>query len=499
MDMENLMTARDAGDAFQNSGEVQSLREKLRAQILQSRLSDREKKEDLNWLTSDPQSFDPKTLHAWLEQLPRSESFREQTLKAYEQKFDRAAFQNLVAKNKKSAYMAWARDLPTGDLMKYFLKDDLDKPERAEVLEQFRRLPSAARKEIGAEFNASGLEERQKLVAAAKKKHEQLKAAFLTLPPEIQKQYRDEFKRRGLGDREKLLKMIGQTKGAEKNGALPEGAERQKLRAKFEQQMIEDGVKQNLFSTLSIEPNLIWLDSLPLEKQRAVVHGRQSDLYLRMPERMRVRDNFYALPQETRQPHELRFRNFDLDRRKELLRTLKKPERATPYPDDVLRRTLAITLQTLELQEQLLIHTLLMTEYTLGRRAAIRTDAMYQEDIAEKTEERGRESDDYQELYLTDLQTHRENRQGLRRRLIDKNKMLANSNALETNTKFLNKERREVSAQEFKNTVVEGQRAELIARLVELASAKLPNADRRAMQRLAEKMDLLVDLHKLAA
>jgi hypothetical protein len=268
--------------------------------------------------------------------------------------------------------------------------------------------------------------------------------------------------------------------------------------------MVEDGVKQNLFSPLSISPNLIWFNSLPTEKQRTVVHKKQSDLYLRMKERKAVRDAFHGLPQETRQPHELMFRNFDLDRRKELLRSLQKPGgktegRGVSYPDDVLRRTLAVALQTLELQEQLLIHTLLMTEYTLGRRAAIRTDAVYQEDIAEKTEERGRSTDDYQELYLTDLQMHRDNRQGLRRRLLDQNKLLANQNALETNTKFLNRERREVSAQEFKNTVVAGQRAELIARLVELASQKLPNADRRAMQKLAEKMDLLVDLHKLAA
>lgn len=494
MDMENLTTAREGNNDRENfSRDIQGLREKLRSEIAQSRLSDQEKKEDLHWLTSDPKSSDRKTLQTWLEQLPKSESFREQTLKAYEQKFDRAASQNLVAKNRKNAYMDWARNLPTGELMKYLLKDDLDRPERVEVLETFRRLPAATRKEIEEKFNASGLEERQKLVAAAKKKHEALKAAFLALPKGIQKQYREEFKRRGLGNREKLLKIIGQ------GGALPEAVEPQKLRAEFERQMIEDGVKQNLFSPLSIEPNLIWLNSLPIEKQRTVVHEKQSDLYLRMEERVRVRDEFKALPEGVKRPHELRFRNFDLDRRKELLRQLKKPERATPYPDDVLRRTLAITLQTLELQEQLLIHTLLMTEYTLGRRAAIRTDAVYQEDIAEKTEERGRESDDYQELYLTDLQMHRENRQGLRRRLLDRNKTLTNQNALETNTKFLNKERREVSAQEFKNTVVAGQRAELIARLVELASQKLPNADRRAIQKLAEKMDLLVDLHKLAA
>lgn len=515
MAIEPLSSQDDRSLEDAKDGTVEDLRQEYRRLVWESRkLSKQDKVRGLALLDDPEKGRNANILKVLVSHFAEGERNIEDYDRSYERQIDEEIEAFRFAKKSKARYITWFKELPADKKADYIKdkKTDLHNPRRAELMEIFFgkremngvRIPGALRKEFFEEFLNSDLQEREVLIKKLTLEHKRLKGAFLALPEEIQKKYREPFKMIKLDERERLLaslKTLGESDGA---GEKNETKERAELKEAFRNQMIEDGVKQNLFSPLSIEPNLIWFKSLKTAKQRQVVHKKQSDLYLRMEERKAVRDEFYGLQEEVRRPHELAFRNADLDLRKEILLGIRSPKKGAEgknvsYSDDVLRRTLTLTLQSKELQEQLLIHTLLETEYTLGRRAALRTDAVYQEDIAEKTEGAGRKVDDYQELYIVDLQAHRENRQGVRRRLIDKNKMLANQNATETNTKFLNRQRHEVSAREFKNTVVEGQRAELVAHLVDLAAQKLPNADRRAIQHTAEKMDLLIDLHKLAA
>lgn len=517
MALEPLSSQNDSSLEDGKDGTVEDLRQEYRQLVWESRtLSKQDKVRGLALLDDPQKGRNANILKVLVSHFAEGERDIENYDRSYEYQIDEEIDAFRFAKNSKSRYLAWFKEL-SADKKADYIKDkktDLHNPRRAELVEVFFgkremngvRIPAMVRKEFFEEFLNSDLQERETLIKKLTGEHKRLKGAFLALPEEVQKKYREPFKMMTLRERERFLtslKTLGKSDEAEAGGKN-EAKERTELKEAFRNQMIEDGVKQNLFSQLSIEPNLIWFESLKTAKQRQVVHEKKSDLYLRMEERKVVRDEFYGLDPKVRHPHELAFRNADFDLRKEILLGLRSPkkgseEKKVSYPDDVLRRTLTLALQSPELQEQLLIHTLLETEYTLGRRASLRTDAVYQEDIAEKTEGAGRKVDDYQELYIVDLQTHRENRQWIRRRLLDKNKTLANQNATETNTKFLNRQRHEVSAREFRNTVVERQRAELVAHLVDLTAQKLPNADRRAIQRLTEKMDLLIDLHKLAA
>ena len=119
------------------------------------------------------------------------------------------------------------------------------------------------------------------------------------------------------------------------------------------------------------------------------------------------------------------------------------------------------------------------------------------ENIAEKVAQRGGEVDQRTAINIHELKQHANERFSLKRFLIPKKGKgdLASAN----NMLLLNRERQTVTSEEFGRTVVDRWKAELLARIVDLASQKLPGADKKALYIAASSLDLRLDLNKTAA
>jgi len=93
----------------------------------------------------------------------------------------------------------------------------------------------------------------------------------------------------------------------------------------------------------------------------------------------------------------------------------------------------------------------------------------------------------------------REIRQGIRREMIEHNKLSQNKEARDTNTRFLSADSREISADQFKKTIMAHQRDELTARLTMLTANKLPGIDPTTLEKHIAERDLRADLRRTAA
>lgn len=515
--MESFATPQEQNDkqpGLQNN--VSRLQQQYRSLVWQSRsLSEKDKKSALQFLEGDTKNSDPDTLKTLITHFSEAEKSVERLEHEYGGQIKDEITAGRFSSGSEAKYLKWFRSLSYLEKAQYVKEKstDLHNPKRQEVLNVFlgkrpfdnERIPEAVRAEHKDEFYRGDLQAREALVKRLVAEHKKLKADFLKLPPEMQEKYRTQFKECGLRDREMLLRAIKTAKPGEKNEA-GEQTERQKLLGSFEEQMT-DAVRNNLFSPLSIPPNITWAKTLSLEKLRGVVQGKKSDLFLRMNERVAVRDNFYSLikelPEDQRSSWDLRFRNYDLDRRKPLLEELRsklgkagtQETQGNQYSETALRHTLQTALQDSSLTQSRLLFTMLKKSRVLRRRAEISTDAKKTDAIAEKTAEKGGKVDEARVIYLADLRQYGEARFHLKNYLKPKQQ----SDAKATNMTLLNQRKEAVTAEQFQELVENHQKAELTAAWVALAQERLPGADASKLRQTAEKIDPTVDLLQVAA
>ncbi|MBI2638861.1 hypothetical protein HYW83_04705 [Candidatus Peregrinibacteria bacterium] len=515
--MESFATPQENNEQSDAKNDVSRLQQQYRALVWQSRnLSEKDKKSALQFLEGDTKRFDPDTLKTLISHFNEAEKSVERLEQEYGSQIKDEITAGRFASGSEAKYLKWFRDLSYSEKAQYVKgkNSDLHNPKRKEVLDVFlgkrtldnERIPEAVRAEHKDEFYRSDLQAREALVKGLIAEHKNLKADFLKLPPELQEKYRAQFKSCGLRDRAALLSALKTAKPGEQK-ETNEKNERQKLLDDFETQMA-DAVRDNLFSALSIPPNMAWAKTLSLEKLRSVVRGKKSDLFLRMNERIAVRDGFNGLkkelPENERGAWDLRFRNYDLDRRKPLLEELRRKlgkaagtqeAQGNKYSETALRHTLQTTLQDSSLTQSRLLLTMLKRSRVLRRRAEISTDAKKTDVIAEKTAEKGGKVDKAQVIYLTELRQHGEARFGLKEYL--KPKQQSDSRA--TNMTLLNERKEAVTAEQFQELVENHQKAELFAAWIALAQERLPGADTSKLRSVAEKIDPTVDLLKVAA
>lgn len=488
--------ANETSDIF-NAG---AMREQLTRLVWASRvLGDKDKTAILDWLEKDQTSHDPKELQLRIDKFPEAEKSVERQVADYKTQIMEQIQKGVFSEQSAEAYAQWFhKELSYEERMKYLERKNtnLHDPKRKAVLEAYQKLPKAVRAEMKNEFFAADLQERQKLTSEAQKQHAALKAQFLQLPPEMQRKYRTQFKGIGLADRAKLLKSIAETGGAEKE-KTPEQAEKQKLNAAYEAKL-QQLVKDNLLSVLSKAAYQKWFAGLSAPEMRRYL-AYDSDIDGRMKERKQKRDEFYALPEEIRKPHEIRFKNADLDKRIEILRTLNSSGRkdAVRYSDEAVKNTLRKTLNEKTLNQPRVLLTIMREARTLRRRAEIRYGAKKTDAMTRQAQARKNELDQHQVLYLTDLRQHNESRLHWKRLLLSKRGK--GQEAVLNNVDCLDKQQRSVSAEQFEELVEHHQEQELRARLKNLAVEKLPNIDEQQLNKAVEKEDLTVELRTAIA
>lgn len=332
MDQESLPSQDPPPETEKDKAQnLEQLRQTYQELVDGSGLNDQEKKACKDWLATG-ESRDPKQLTMRIDHFTKAEQASAKLVDAYAKKIEESVRADLLSGKSKQSYLDWFKGLSFPDKQKYLAKSDLDKPERHAALEAYKRLPSAIREELREKFFGGGLKERQKLMAEATKRHKELKATFLKLPREIQQKYAAQFKESRFDEREKLLAKVGvETKNAnnsknKKNAqAQQEQAEVKRMEAAFESKM-RRGVEANLFSVSSMRSYREWFVGLSLpEKRKALKHSDLDN-----PERRKTLKAFLKFSPEARAPHELKFRNVDLDRRKEILAELqaKNPQQS---------------------------------------------------------------------------------------------------------------------------------------------------------------------------
>lgn len=511
--MESFATPQEQNDKQPATNDVTRLQQQYRTLVWQSRsLSEKDKKSALQFLEGDAKSSDPDTLKTLIGHFNEAEKSVERLEQDYSRQIKEEVEAGRFSKESEAKYRIWFKGLSYLEKAQYVKEknSDLHNPKRREILDTFlgkraldnERIPEAVRTEHRDEFLRSDLQAREALVKKLIAQHKQLKAAFLKLPPEICEKYRVQFKESGLKDRERLLKSIGAVEKTGEKGKSAEHGEAEKLIDAFEEKM-EGKVRDNLFSPLSIPAYRAWFKNLSLDEKRQRLENSALD----NPERAKVRDGFIKLlselPEHERAPWDLRFRNYDLDRRKPLVEELRRKLGKTgtqemhgnQYSEMALRHTLQTTLQDSSLAQSRLLFTMLRKSRVLRRRAEISTDAKETGAIAEKTADKGGKVDRAQVIYLEQLQHHGEARHHLKEYLKPKQE----SDAKATNMTLLNERKEAVTAEQFQQLVEHHQKAELTAAWVALACERLPGADASKLRSIAEKIDPTVDLLKVAA
>lgn len=456
-------------------------------------LSEKDKKSMLDFLFTE-EDKNPDTLQKMVEHFPQAEKSVEKQVADYGKQIREAIEQGLFAKKSAKSYEEWFKELSYEERAAYLKgekKTDLHDPKRKEVLRKYKHLPHAVRDELKEKFFNADFQEREKIVDEATKKHEELKAAFLKLPKEVQEKYHRQFKEMGLKERETFLKSLKETKSAGDEKS-PENA---RLCNMFDIKMHKK-IEENLFSPLSEPAWEKWFVALSIADKRRML--QRSDLD--NPQRVQIRDAFYAVPPEMRKPHELKFRNADLDSRKAILAQLQQPsaeQGSQEYPENIVRHTLEQEMRSQSMHHKCLLYTFAKQTGDLRKKAELRYKAKQTGDIAQRAQERGNEVDETGVFYLNDLQHHAEQRHGLKRWLI--RKKAQGLNAVATNMTLLNRRKEKVGADQFKELVVAHLRNEAITSMITAASGKLPRADKTQLRRVAEKLDLTVDLYRTVA
>lgn len=480
--------------------DIEGMRQHFRALVMGSKLNREEQQSALGWLEESQESRDAAQLKMRISHLPVAEQASRKLIDAYAKKIEGAMHEGTFSKNasRKQAYMDWFEKLSYSNKQKYLRESDLDKPERKAILAAFKRLPSAVRKNLQQEFDDGGLEERQKLVGKATKRHEELKSAFLKLPRELQEKYREEFKASTLQERERLLKSIGVTglkKDSESKNKSPEDAENKRLIENYEAKMATL-VKDNLFSPLSMKAYQEWFRALPLSEKRRNLEKSDLD----NPERVTVRDTFMALDPAVQKKNELRFQNADLEGRKAILagmnQTVSKGSTSS-YPENIMRHTLEQAMESPGLARTRMLYTEMKEVTTLRRRAEIRFESKKADGIAKKAANDDKEVDPTNVLFIEDFRHHQEKRFELKKHLIEKR--AEGKDAIETGAVLVNRQKQEVTAESFQHLIVDHLKSEFVAGIVNAAAQRLPRANRAELSKVAEKLDPTVDLYKTVA
>lgn len=477
--------------------DLYSLSQLFRDRVTGSRLNEEEKRATLTWLATNPEAKNTDNISMRITHLPVAERSSQKIIAEYEKKIAAASAAGLLAKKSAEQYKAWFASLSFADKNKYLAQSDLDKPERKAIFEEYKRLPAAVRHELKDKFFNANLEERRRIVAENSKKHESIKTAFLRMPKDVQGKYRDQFKSLGLADREKLLKAIGVAGVRSEGGKTREQAESEHLMEAFTQKM-ETLAAQNLFSSLSIPAYEEWYEALPIEQKRAML--KHSDLD--NPQRAEKRDEFYALPAETRAPFDLKFRNADLDGRKAIIAQItgaksEKNNNYQLYSETAMRTVLKNTLESPELKNSRLIYTIADRSGTLRRRAELRYNAKKTKDLMKNAAGHGNTENGEQMLFMNTIEHHGEARHWWRRFLVGKLEQGEMANA--PNIKLVDANKQEIGARQFKEEIVEHRKSELMAALISRVSAKLPGADPSKLKSAARMLNLHTDLLKAVA
>lgn len=477
---------------------VDMLMAEYKEKLASSQLSKKDKDETLRLIQSDPKIRNAETLQQHLSYLPKAERFSKELDGKYEKRLDGAIREGLFSKDPqtKKEYMEWFKELSSEEKMKTIEAPLYKEKERKEASEAFKRLPSAERKKQQATYDKLGIEERQALLKKLSAQHEGLKATFLKLPKEVQKKHREKFIALTLDQRAAFLKTLGAVSPAE-NKKQSEGLERQKNIKALDEKMT-GLVKENLFSPLSVPAYQAWFKGLTLEQQRGSLGHSDLD----NPERRVVRDKFLALTPEQRKAHELRFRNADLDKRKEIVASVKTPAGGThqknSYPPEIMEKTIQTALHDPHVQHQRLLLTMLDESIALKKKGEIRYDAKKADVTVKKARERGNEVDERQVLHMETLTHKAESRFSLKKFLRFKEEK-GIENAVANNMVLTNANHEEISVEEFEKHAVDHQRDEAIASIMNLAAARLPGMDREQMRKNLEKRDLHVNLRDAIA
>lgn len=504
---EKQAAAQNELQAVKEGANVEDLRDRLTRLTWHSNaLSKKDKAEILNWLTNDPGSRDTNALNLRINEFPAAERSVDKQVEAYHTQIQAEVRAGRFRAESIEAYRRWFKEELSYEERAEYLKNkktDLHNPRRTKVFDQFTGkleidgvyIPTAVREEAKREFEKADLAEREALVKRLASRHKQLKESFLQLSPDIQKKYAAEFKSCGLHDREKLLKAItGTHPDAAAAGA--EKSEEEKLIKKYEEKTSRFVADDLLTETGKIAYDE-WFSSLSVEQKRRMLDG--SELDMRKQKRIEVRNRFNALDLKIRAPRETEFRKADLDRRIEILADLTGTGQTgkAKYPEAVVQRTMESTLKDQSLHELRVIHTVLHESQILRRRAEITAGAKKTEDIARKMQERHLKTDEHQIVDLRQLRQHRDFRLRAKKYLVEKR--ADGMDAKATNMDLLDRNRARINAEQFKELVVNHQKRELVARLVACASQKLPQADPEQLRKIANSMNLTLDLRREAA
>lgn len=478
----------------------------------------------------DPRNKNAEQIGLLLKHLPTAEEAREREQKRFLDKIEKMKKDKLLADPSAKEYEAWVKELSYADLKKFYEKSDLDDDKRKTVLAQFQslpkgiqsgcerrfysadlqereklmreiierykkvkalydRLPNAVRTENQERFNACNLEFAERFTAQLYTKHEALKKDFLALPKEVWTKHKDAFKAQGLAGRTKILQELQRESG-----------EAKRLDAGFETK-IDQRIKDKLFSALSKPAYTAWYKSLSLEQKR--VYANNSDLDgEKLKERTAIRDRFYKdIPPEVRAKHEARFSNADIEGRKALLDEIapgmSDPKKGTSYPDPVVEKILKTSLEDPSLKQQRLVYTFAKSAFTLRRRAEIQEQTKNSKKIAEHAAQKGKKIDQHAVMHLEEMQHHGEARHFWRKFFV--RKLEQGQNAQANNLTLLNKNRTEITAEQFNEQIVKHAEAEMVAGIVNRAMERLPRANRSHLVKAAGRLDKRMDLHRVAA
>lgn len=491
---ESLATAQE--NPLGDGAPYETLVTQYRTLLEGSALNDLDKQRCRNWLKTKPTAEE---LRVSIEHFLESEE-SQVLVYQYEEKLNKKIEQGLFATKSKKAYLDWFKSLPLFEKRRCCDSSTLDDPRREKFLEMYEHLPTIERQRIKDKFFGGDFEERERLIIPLFQEHQRLKESFLRLPEEIQKKYRDQFKGSTLQDRRQFLQAIAALYPEISREISSETASEKALMEAFEKETLRL-VRENLLSPASKIAHDLWYENLPLHQKRHML--KNSEIHTCLRDRINTRDTFYALPESLRKPHELSFRNSDLDRRKEILNGLqektgeKSPqgEEKQAYPEILIQRILSESLEDSSLTPRRIIFTEISRAQELRKRTELARDAKKTRDIARKTKEMGAKVDEAQIIDLQKLRHHGEDRHRLKKWLSTKQR----PHALATNMTLLNMKKEAVTADQFKALILHPQQEELLSALVELASRRLPGVDKNQLRRLGARMDLTLDLLKVAA
>ena len=504
-----------ANNDVESKNTVTDLLGKYKDQLRRSKLFEVDKKQLIRLLDTKPaHELKAEHLASNIAYISTLEKGAEADISAYTEKIKRINDQGkekdgkklglvLVSDKATKEYLEWLGTQTYDERQKLLKQPFYKEAERITLAKDFARVPEAERKACVGKLNGiGGLEEKQKFVAELLRRHEALKAAFLKLPEAVQSKNKDKFVSLTLDEREKFLKTLGTVAPAGNGEKQSEGAERQKNITAFDEKM-KGLVKDNLFAPLSMPAYQVWFKGLSLEQQRKSLAHSDLD----NPERRTVRDRFMALTPEQRKVQELRFRNADLDKRKEILASIRAPagavknapkEEKNSYPPEVMEKTIQTAMHDPHVLHQRLLLTMLDESLEFKQRAKVRYDAEHADVTVKKAAERGNEVDERQVIHMETLTRKAESRFSLKRFLRGKEEK-GREKAVANNMMFTDAGHKEISIEEFKEHAMKHQREEAIAAIINISTARLPGMDREQMRKNLEKRNLHVNLRDAIA